>query len=187
MRLTIRRRQFLRQVVLGTSAAWVAGRQGALGEGPIRGSANARLNLGVLGVSNQGEYNLNHVSSENIVALCDVDERLLGAASARHPEAVLYRDYRRLLDRRDLDAVVISTPDHTHAVAAVAALRRGLHVYCEKPLARTISETRAMTDAAREHGCVTQIGTQIHAGSNYRRVVELVQSGAIGPVRDVHV
>ncbi|PYK65720.1 MAG: oxidoreductase, partial [Verrucomicrobia bacterium] len=86
-----------------------------------------------------------------------------------------------------IDAVVVGTPDHTHAVAAVAALQSGRHVYCEKPLARTVSETRIITETAREHKRVTQIGTQIHAGSNYRRVVELVQSGAVGPVREVHV
>ena len=91
------------------------------------------------------------------------------------------------IDQKDIDAIVVATPDHTHAVAAVAALQSGRHLYCEKPLARTISEARIITETARKYKRVTQIGTQIHAGNNYRRVVELVQSGAIGPVREVHV
>jgi predicted dehydrogenase len=151
------------------------------------GSPNQRLNLGLIGVANQGDYNLNQVSSENIVALCDVDANFLAAAGEKQPQAVRYTDFRRMLDETELDAVVIATPDHTHAVAAVMALQRGLHVYCEKPLARSISEVRAITEAARRHRRVTQIGTQIHAGSNYRRVVELVRSGAIGAVGEVHV
>src|SRR5207249_2732578 len=130
---------------------------------------------------------LKEVSSENIVALCDIDDRYLDAAKQKYPRAKTYNDFRRLLDQRDIDAIVVGTPDHTHAVAAVAALKSGRHVYCEKPLARTVSETRIITDTARKQNRVTQIGTQIHAGSNYRRVVELVQSGAIGPVSEVHV
>src|SRR5207237_5348740 len=125
-------------------------------------------------------------SGENIVALCDVDDNNLKAAALKYPMAKTYNDFRKLMDRKDLDAIVIGTPDHTHAVAAVAALQSGRHLYCEKPLARTVSEARIVTETAREHQRVTQIGTQIHAGSNYRRVVELVQSGAVGPVREVH-
>ncbi|MEX2381797.1 MAG: Gfo/Idh/MocA family oxidoreductase [Opitutales bacterium] len=150
-------------------------------------SANERLNIAVIGVANRGNANLNNVASQNIVALCDVDATYLAGAAERFPQAATYKDFRRVLDRNDIDAVVIATPDHTHAVAAVAALESGRHVYCEKPLARTISETRAISEAARSHNRVTQMGTQIHAGGNYRRVVELVQSGAIGPVREVHV
>jgi predicted dehydrogenase len=179
----IERRRFLRQVAMGSAGVMLAGCRTV----PRTGSANERLNLGLIGVANQGDYNLNQISSENIVALCDVDADLLAAAAEKQPGAARYTDFRRMLDRTDLDAVVIATPDHTHAVAAVAALRRGLHVYCEKPLARTISESRAITETARRHRRVTQIGTQIHAGSNYRRVVELVQSGAIGTVDEVHV
>ncbi len=149
--------------------------------------ANERLNVAVIGVANQGQYNLSQVAHENIVALCDVDDTYLAAAKEKFPQAQVYNDFRRLLDQRDIDAVVVATPDHTHAVAAVWAMESGRHVYCEKPLARTISEVRAITEAARRHKRVTQIGTQIHAGSNYRRVVELVQSGAIGRIGEVHV
>jgi predicted dehydrogenase len=180
---TMQRRRFLRQMTAGTAGLMLGGGQLVL----RAGSANERLNLGVIGVANQGQYNLNQVASENIVALCDVDAVCLAAAAEKHPKAARYTDFRRMLEEKELDAVVIATPDHTHAVAAVKALQQNLHVYCEKPLARTISEVRAITEAARRHRRVTQIGTQIHAGSNYRRVVELVQSGVIGKVTEVHV
>lgn len=150
-------------------------------------SANDKLNIGVIGVANQGNYNLNNVASQNIVALCDVDEKKLAAAAQKFPSAKTYIDFRRLIDRKDIDAIVIATPDHTHAVAAVAALKSGRHLYSEKPLTRTISECRRVRELAAKNKLVTQLGTQIHAGKNYRRVVELVQSGAIGPVDEVHV
>lgn len=150
-------------------------------------AATNKLNIAVIGVSGRGGDNLNEVAHENIVALCDVNAHNLAAASRRFPNARAYYDFRRMLEGRDIDAVVVSTPDHTHAVAAVAALKSGRHLYCEKPLARTVSEVRVMTDTARAMRRVTQMGTQIHAGSNYRRVVELVKSGAIGPIKEVHV
>lgn len=154
----------------------------------IRGaSANDKLDVAVIGVANQGNYNLTNVASQNIVALCDVDDKYLSAASQKFPKAKTYNDFRRLLDQQGIDAVVVATPDHTHAVAAVGALRSGRHVYCEKPLARTISEARVITDTARKERRVTQIGTQIHAGDNYRRVVELVKTGAVGKIKEVHV
>lgn len=130
---------------------------------------------------------LREVSSQNIVALCDVDDRNLAVVAPKYPQAKTYNDFRRLIDQNDIDAIVVGTPDHTHAVAAVAALKSGRHVYCEKPLARTVSETRMITDTAKKQNRVTQIGTQIHGGNNYRRTVELIQSGAIGAVREVHV
>jgi predicted dehydrogenase len=101
--------------------------------------------------------------------------------------AKFYHDFRHLIDQKGLDAVVIGTPDHTHAVATMAALNAGLHVYCEKPLTHTVSEARLVAETAAKKKRVTQMGTQIHAGSNYRRVVELIQTGAIGSVREVHV
>src|SRR5687768_8994142 len=150
--------------------------------------ANERLNIGIVGVANQGKYNLDNVASENIVALCDVDERLLGKAAEKFPQAKKFTDFRKMLEEREIDAVVVATPDHTHAVATMAALRSGRHVYCEKPLTHTISECRAIREAAKRAGKATQMGTQIHAGDNYRRVVELVQDKrAIGPVKEVHV
>ncbi|MEW6159524.1 MAG: Gfo/Idh/MocA family oxidoreductase [Verrucomicrobiota bacterium] len=150
-------------------------------------SPNEKLNLGVIGVGGRGGENLKEVSGENIVALCDVDDNTLAAAAKLHPGAKTYNDFQKLIAQNDIDAIVIGTPDHVHAVQAMAALQSGRHVYCEKPLTRTISEARAVTELARKKKLITQIGTQIHAGNNYRRVVELVQSGVIGAVREVHV
>lgn len=146
-----------------------------------------KLNLGVIGVANRGKDNLDGVAHENIVALCDVDARYLAQAGERFKDAKRFADFRELLQLPNLDAVVVSTPDHTHAPAAAMALRRGLDVYCEKPLTHTVHEARVLQQLAGERLAVTQMGTQIHALPNYRRVVELVQSGAIGPVREVHV
>lgn len=177
------RRAFLRRTTLGTVGFSLAGCATA----SRKISASDKLNLGIIGVAHQGAYDMNNVASENIVALCDVDDANLARAKARFPAAKTYSDFRRLLEQRDIDAVVIATPDHTHAVAAAAALRSGRHVYCEKPLTRTLSECRVVTELARRHRLVTQIGTQIHAGENYRRVVESIQQGVIGPVYEVHV
>jgi predicted dehydrogenase len=149
-------------------------------------SANEKLNIAVVGVANRGADNLGGVRDQNIVALCDVDETLLAAGAKQFPNAKTYNDHRKLLEQKGIDAIVVSTPDHTHAVIAVAAMKEGLHCYCEKPLAHSVAEVRAMQRAAKERNLVTQMGTQIHAGDNYRRVVELIQGGAIGTIKEVH-
>ncbi len=146
-----------------------------------------KLNVGVIGVGGQGGYSLDGVAAENVVALCDVDENNLARAAKRFPDARTYTDYRRLVEQKGLDAVAISTPDHTHATATAAALQAGLHVYCEKPLTHSVYEARRITELARQRGLATQLGTQIHSGSNYRRVVELVRAGVIGDIFEVHV
>jgi len=140
-------------------------------------------------VGGRGAADVNGVESENIVALCDVDEQRAAGTFQRFPQAKRYKDFRKMLDEihGQIDAVVIGTPDHTHAVAGVMAMKMGKHCYCEKPLTHNVYEARMMAVAARENNLATQMGTQIHAGSNYRRVVELVQSGAIGEIREVHV
>ncbi|MBX7073397.1 MAG: Gfo/Idh/MocA family oxidoreductase [Pirellulales bacterium] len=186
----VSRREFIRQALIAGAATSAAGAALGATRRPALArekSANGRLNIGVIGVAAQGEYNLNSVASQNIVALCDIDAMRLAGAAARFPDAKQYKDYRKLLEQKDLDAVVIATPDHSHAIPAVWALRRGLDVYCEKPLAHSVWEVRQLREAAAANKAVTQMGTQIHAGDNYRRVVELVWSGAIGPVRRVHV
>lgn len=149
--------------------------------------ANSRLRVGVVGVGGQGGANLNGVSGEEVVALCDVDLNTLNAAAARFKEAKLHRDYREMIANESLDAVVVSTPDHVHGPAGACALRHGLHLYCEKPLAHSVYECRTMERLAATKKLATQMGTQIHAGDNYRRVVELIQGGAIGTVREAHV
>ncbi|HUU09738.1 MAG TPA: Gfo/Idh/MocA family oxidoreductase [Phycisphaerae bacterium] len=145
--------------------------------------------MAVIGVAGRGGDSLGGVSRETIVALCDVDDQRLAGAAKRFPKAKTYNDFRRMLDEveNEVDAVVVSTPDHTHAPAAARALAMGKHCYCEKPLTHSVHEARVVADLARKNKRVTQIGTQIHAGDNYRRVVELVQGGVVGPVKTVHV
>ena len=139
-------------------------------------------------MANKGADNINNLVSENIVALCDIDSLHLGKMTERFPSAKTYVDFREMFDKeKDLDAVVVSTPDHTHAIPVMWALRRGLDVYCEKPLAHSVYEVRQMRNLAAEKNAVTQMGTQIHAGTNYRRVVEIVKAGQLGPVERVHV
>jgi predicted dehydrogenase len=150
-------------------------------------SAGNRLNIGLIGVGGHGIANLAKVEGENIAALCDVDSRSLGKTSAEFTKARTYRDFRKMLDQRDLEAVVISTPDHTHAVAAAMAMRRDLHVFCEKPLAHSVFEVRVLARLAKKAGVRTQMGNQDHASDGVRRAVEWVRSGAIGDVREVHV
>lgn len=156
----------------------------------LRGqSLNNKLDIAVIGCGGRGGSNLKEVAAtENIVALCDVNENNLNAAAAKLPGARKFTDFRKLYDEiKNFDAVVVSTAEHTHAFAMLPALKLRKHVYCEKPLTHNIWETRLIREAARQAGVVTQMGTQIHATANYRRVVELVQSGAIGPVRECHV
>ncbi len=178
------RRQFLQHAAGAAAGFWVTG-----GRTPAADrSPNEKLNLAVIGVGGRGAHNLGAVSGENVVALVDVDDRNLGRAAEKHPRAKKYHDFRRLYeDANAFDAVVVSTTEHTHAFATLPALRLGKHVYCEKPLAHCVAEVRLVTEAAAKAKVATQMGTQIHAGDNYRRVVELVQAGAIGPVRECHV
>jgi len=150
--------------------------------------ANDKLNIGVIGAGGRGWDNIQGVQSENIVALCDVDEVRAAAARKRFPSAATYRDFREMLDKeRALDAVVVSTPDHMHAAACLRVLERGLHVYCEKPLTRTIYEARRLREAARASGRMTQMGTQGHAMEGSRRAVEVIRAGTIGDVSEIHV
>ena len=152
--------------------------------------ANEKLNVAVIGVADRGAANLAGVSHENVVALCDVDDARLGAAKAKHKDAAGFTDYRQMFDKaaKSFDAVVVSTPDHSHCLPACIAMSLGKHVYCEKPLAHTINEVRHMREvAAKNPKLVTQMGTQIHAENNYRRVVEVVQAGLLGKVERVHV
>lgn len=178
MRTTISRRQF------------VAASAGALAApGILRaGDSTNKLNIALIGVGGRGASNLAAVSGENIVALCDVDARAVERAGAKFPKARRVTDFRRLFDQpRTFDAVVVSTCEHTHAFATMLALRHNKHVYCEKPLTHGIWEARRIRETAAQTKVATQMGIQIHATENYRRVVEIVQSGAIGPVRECHV
>lgn len=148
-----------------------------------------KLNIAVIGAGGRGGANLGAVAgTENIVTLCDVNEGNLGRAASNHPKARTFVDYRKVFDHaNEFDAVIVSTCEHTHAFATLAALQNGKHVYCEKPLTHSIWEARVIREAAAKAKVATQMGIQIHSGSNYRRVVELIQTGAIGPVREAHV
>lgn len=180
-------RMYSRRGLLKTAAAAGAGLW--LNPGRAGGSPNEKLNVACVGLGNQGNSNLQHVQHENIVALCDVDATRRNAYTDKFPKARRFADFREMFDQmaNEIDAVVVTTPNHTHAVVAMHALKRGKHCYCEKPLTHTIHEARALQRVAREQGVVTQMGIQIHAKDNYRRAVELVQSGAIGDVHDVHI
>lgn len=153
-----------------------------------RVSPNEKLNIGIIGAGGKGLENIAGVSSENIIAVCDVDDQRAAEGYKRLPDAKRYRDYRRMLDaEKSLDAVVVTTPDHHHAPAAVMAMRLGKHVYCEKPLAHSISEARLMRKVAAEQKVATQMGNQGHSYDDTRRLVEVVRASVLGPVREVHV
>jgi hypothetical protein len=179
------RRDFLKSAAWAGAGAWALG---GLSLGQSR-SPNEKLNLAIIGAGGRGGANTRSLESENIVALCDIDDKYLAKAAERHSQARQFHDFRKLYDdmHKQIDAVVVSTTEHTHAFATMPALKLGKHVYCEKPLCHTIGETRIITEAAIKAKVVTQMGTQIHASDNYRRVVELVQAGAVGPVRECHV
>jgi predicted dehydrogenase len=176
----ISRRKFLAASAAAPLAVPMFARQPRPGE---------KLNVAVIGVNNRGGENLKGVAHENIVALCDVDEAWSAKAREQFPKAAFFTDYRKMFDKmaRDIDAVVVSTPDHSHAMAAALAMSLGKHTYCEKPLTHSVNETRVLRKLAADRKLVTQMGTQIHAGENYRRVVEIVQAGLLGPVSRVHV
>ncbi|GAB4130738.1 MAG: hypothetical protein Fur0036_17530 [Fimbriimonadaceae bacterium] len=147
------------------------------------------LRIGIVGTHGKGESNRKAAAQfGTIAAICDVDHTRLAQAAADHPEAERFVDFRAMITDRslNLDAVVVSTPDHTHAAAAALALARGLHVYCEKPLTRTIGEARRLAQLARANRCVTQMGNQGAAADNFRRAVNFVRDGGLGEIREVH-
>ncbi|HEX7450527.1 MAG TPA: Gfo/Idh/MocA family oxidoreductase [Pirellulales bacterium] len=146
-----------------------------------------KLNIAGIGVAGMGAADLREMEGEQIVALCDVDAKHAAGSFARYPQARRYQDFRELLaSEKDLDAVVVATPDHVHAVAAMAAIKAGKHVYCEKPLSHTVYEARKLTEAARAAGVATQMGNQGHASESIRRLCEWIWDGAIGDVHEVH-
>ena len=149
---------------------------------------NSRLQIACIGVAGRGAANLSGVRGESVVALCDVDTARMASARSAHPQAKTFQDYRALLDQMgpSIDAVTISTPDHTHAAVAMDAIRRGKHVYCEKPLAHSIHEVRQLVQAARRHRVVTQLGNQGHSSDTIRTFREWIQDGAIGNVHTIH-
>ena len=176
---TTNRRHFLRTILAASVAPAI-----------VRAEAGRKLNVAIIGCGGRGAGNLAEIAAngENIVALCDVNANNLAAAAKKYPDAKTFADFRKLYDEfKDFDAVAVSTAEHTHSFATLPALRMKKHVYCEKPLAHNVWETRKIREAAKAAGVATQMGTQIHAMKNYRRVVELIQGGAIGAVTECHV
>ena len=151
--------------------------------------ANERINVAGIGVGGKGAGEVRDVTAAGgrFVALCDVDASRASKTFKAHPDAKVYQDFRRMLEKeKGIDAVTVSTPDHTHAVASLAAMSLGKHVYCQKPLTHTILEARLMQKAADHFGVQTQMGNQAHAGEPIRRAVELIRAGIIGSVSEVH-
>lgn len=151
-------------------------------------SPSDKLNIAGIGIGGQGAHDLAQFEGHNIVALCDVDSDYAGRTFERYPQASRHTDYRRMLEKqKDIDAVVIATPDHTHACIALAAMQACKHVFCEKPLTHSVWEARRLTEAAREFKVATQMGNQGQASAESRRLREMIDDNVIGPVREVHV
>jgi len=178
------RRQFIQTTAIAGAAMFA----GCTSAAPRRISANSKMNIGVVGAMGKGQSDTDHCASENIVALCDVDSARCASQLKKYPGAKFYQDWRIMLEKENtLDAVIISTPDHTHAVIAAEAMRMGKHIYAQKPLVQTVSEARLMRKLAKDHGVITQMGNQGSAEDGLRRAVEVVQAGLLGQVREVHV
>jgi predicted dehydrogenase len=189
------RREFLKDTTLAGVGFWVAGGV-ALAESK---SANEKLNFACIGVGGKGDSDSSHVARlGNVVAICDIDDNTLNkkanSKERRSGEQLFlkakkYHDFRKMFDEmgKEIDAVTVSTPDHTHAIASVTAMKLGKHVYCQKPLTHSVYEARLMRETAERHKVATQMGNQGTASNGLRRGVELIRSGVIGPVHEVHV
>ncbi len=181
----ISRRDFMGSTAAAVAAFTIVPRH-VLG-GPGNKPPSEKLNIAAVGIGGMGKNNIRACQSENIVALCDVDEQYAAKVFDEFPNAKKWTDFRKMLDeQKDIDAVIVATPDHSHAVVAMAAMRRGKHVYVQKPLTRTVWEARMLTEAARKYKIATQMGNQGHSSDEVRLICEWIQDGAIGPVREVH-
>lgn len=177
------RRQFLQSTAAAVAAPYIVPAT-VLGRGQATPPSD-RINLGIIGVNGMGRSNLANCAKHpdvQVTAICDVWDKRVKAALAAHPSARGHRDYRELLARSDVDGVIIASPPHWHALMAIHALQAGKDIYLQKPMTLYPDETLAVRNAVRRHGRICQIGTQIHASSNYRRVVEWIRSGKLGPI-----
>lgn len=181
------RRDFLKTSSILSAAYWVSGKRVEAQSN----SPNEKLNVASIGVAGKGSSDCSNTGKlANIVAICDIDEdRALGPKKKEFPDAKVFTDFRKLFDEigNKIDAVTVSTPDHTHALAAITAMKLGKHVYCQKPLTYSIQEARAMRETAAKYKVQTQMGNQGMTSDGLRRCVELIQAGAIGKVREAHV
>jgi predicted dehydrogenase len=184
---SINRRRFLHRAGAGVALFNIL--PGAILQG-AETSPNSKVNVAAIGIGSRGGADVGETSGlgHNIVALCDVDEKYAGKEFAKYPDAKRFKDYRVMLDKmgKEIEGVIIGTPDHTHALIAMEAMRRGKHVYCEKPLAHSVDEVRKLMAAAHQYKVVTQLGNQGHSSGSIRRVCEWVWAGAIGNVHTIH-
>lgn len=181
---SLNRRNFLRTSVLAAGAATFGFPAFVRGQ-----NLNSKLNIAVIGANGKGASDTDCCASENIYALCDVDKFRAVNPLKKYPDAKFFTDYRKLFDEvgKSIDAVNISTPDHTHAVIAATALKLGKHIYCQKPLTQTIYEARHLLELAQSKQVITQMGNQGSAADGLRRAVEVIQSGIVGPVKELHI
>ena len=181
------RRGFLKSTATLGTGVWL-GTTSSLHTARAEDSPNEKLNVAIIGCGGRGFANLKGLSDQNIVALCDVDEQRAGSAYKQHPKAKAFHDYRKMFDAmaNDIDAVAVSTPDHTHFHPSMIAMDLGKHLYCEKPMAHSVDQVRRMTKKASEQKIATQLGVQRHTIQNVHRVVELIKSHAIGRIEEVH-
>ena len=176
-----------RQVMAGAAAATVTLVAPHVLGGPGKTPPSEKLNIAGIGVGGKGHGDVRSVPSENIVALCDVDHAHAGRTFKLFPKAKVWTDYREMLDKqKDIDAVMIATPDHLHAVIAAEAIKRGKHVFCQKPLTHSVHEARTLGELARKAKVATQMGNQGQASEGARLLAEFIADGAIGNVREVH-
>src|SRR3954447_2396721 len=181
-------RQFVRRAGLGVALFNILPSRFVNGaEAP---TPNSKLNVAAIGIGSRGGADVDEIAGlgHNFVALCDVDEKYAAKEFAKYPGAKQFKDYRVMLDKmgKEIDAVVIGTPDHTHAVIAMEAMKHGKHVYCEKPLTHSVDEVRKLMAAAHQYKVVTQLGNQGHSSNTIRRVCEWVWAGAVGQVHTIH-
>lgn len=184
---TLTRRRFIKKSALAAAGFYIVPRAVLGGKGYVPPSD--RLNIALVGVGGKGAAHLEAVKNQRWAAFCDVDDRRAAGGYQAHPEVPRFRDFRQMLDKagKDIDAVMVTTPDHTHAVIALAAMQLGKHVYVEKPLTHSIGEARQLLEAARRYKVVTQMGNQGASMDCNAEVAEWIQAGVIGKVRRVHV
>jgi predicted dehydrogenase len=182
----MKRRKFIKDVSSAGIVLTVVPSMTVSGLGHI--APSDKLNIAGIGIGGKGKVNLKNMVGQNIVALCDVDYDYANNVFETYPKAVKYQDFRLMLEeQKDIDAVVIATPDHTHTVAAASAMELGKHVYVQKPLTHTVWESRYLTQLAKSKGVVTQMGNEGHSNDTVYEVAEVVQSGCLGVVKEAHV
>ncbi|MBM4016803.1 MAG: Gfo/Idh/MocA family oxidoreductase [Planctomycetes bacterium] len=179
------RRKMLHDTALAGAGAVILSSRGLYGA--EKKSPNEKLNIAYVGSGGRGAANIAQLKDENVAALCDVDQVRAAATFEKYPDVRKFQDYRKMLDEmnKEIDAVVVSAPNHIHAPASAMAMRMGKHVYCEKPLTHSVYESRVLAQLAAEKKVATQMGTQMHASGNYRRAIEVLRSGAIGTAREL--